>query len=88
MLATLPPVDADRPCRRASSSTPVFTGLTLPTAMAFSPDRKVYVAEERSDPRVPECVVQQQDPFLNLSSQVFDSYDRGLLRADGRPASR
>ena len=33
-------------CPAGFTSTPVFSGLTLPTAMAFSPDGKVYVAEK------------------------------------------
>ncbi|MEX2105494.1 MAG: PQQ-dependent sugar dehydrogenase [Solirubrobacterales bacterium] len=58
----------------------VFDGLEEPTAMQFSPDGRVFVAEKAgrilvygslSDP-VPEV-------FADLREQVFDSGDRGLL---------
>lgn len=62
------------------SSTPVFTGLTLPTALAFSPDGKVYVAQKNGLILVyPSASSNNGTTFLNLSSRVFDSYDRGLL---------
>ncbi len=62
------------------SSTAVFTGLTLPTALAFSPDGKVYVAQKNGVIRVyPSASSNNGTVFIDLSSRVFNSYDRGLL---------
>lgn len=81
MLAAVPPTErADAALPPGFTSTPVFTGLTLPTAMAFSPDGKVYVAQKNGVIRVyPSASSDNGTTFLNLSSRVFNSYDRGLL---------
>jgi len=58
----------------------VISGLTLPTQVAFSPDGRVFVAEKSgiikefdslSDPTPTE--------FADLTTEVFNGYDRGLL---------
>ena len=79
MPAAVPPTDrAAAALPPGFSSTPVFTGLTLPTAMAFSPDGKVYVAQKNGLILVyPSASSNNGTTFLNLSSRVFDSYDRG-----------
>ena len=62
------------------TSTTVMSGLTLPTGMAFSPDGKVYVAQKNGIVRVyPSASSNNGSTFINLSSRVFNSYDRGLL---------
>lgn len=62
------------------TSTPVFTGLNMPTAMAFSPDGKVYVAEKRGVIKVfPSTSSNAGVVFKDLSLRVFDFWDRGLL---------
>jgi len=75
-----PPEDAEAALPPGFTSTPVFTGLTLPTAVAFSPDGKVYVAQKNGIIRVyPSASSNNGTTFLNLSSRVYNSYDRGLL---------
>ncbi len=62
------------------TSTPVFTGLTLPTAMAFSPDGKVYVAQKNGIVRVyPSASSNAGTIFKDLSSKTYNNYDRGML---------
>ena len=58
----------------------VFTGLTQPTAVRFSPDGRVFVAEKRG-------VIQEFDSltdttprvYADLRTNVHDYWDRGLL---------
>jgi glucose/arabinose dehydrogenase len=62
------------------TSTPVFTGLDLPTAIAFSPDGKVYVAEKSGVIKVfPNASSNNGVVFKDLSARVFNFWDRGLL---------
>ena len=62
------------------TSTPVFTGLNLPTAMAFSPDGKVYVAEKSGVIKVfPNASSNNGVVFKDLSTRTFDFWDRGML---------
>jgi glucose/arabinose dehydrogenase len=82
LLATLPePGRADAPSLPPGfTSTPVITGLTLPTAMAFSPDGKVYVAQKSGLIRVyPNASTNNGTVFKDLSSRTFNNYDRGFL---------
>lgn len=78
-------VPAPEPADAASlpsgfTSTPVFTGLTLPTAIAFSPDGKVYVAEKSGVIKVfPNASSNNGVVFKDLSPRVFNFWDRGLL---------
>jgi glucose/arabinose dehydrogenase/PKD repeat protein len=58
----------------------VATGLNMPSQMAFSPDGKVYVAEKGGTIRVfPSASAGTSTLFANLSNQVFNNWDRGLL---------
>jgi glucose/arabinose dehydrogenase len=72
---------------KASASQPpgfsesvVFSGLTEPTAMRFSPDGRVFVAEKSGLIKVFDSLT---DPtptvFADLRTQVFNANDRGLL---------
>jgi glucose/arabinose dehydrogenase len=58
----------------------VFSGLTQPTAVEFSPDGRVFVAEKRGLVRVFDNV---DDPspatVADLRTNVFNGWDRGLL---------
>ncbi|HSC92403.1 MAG TPA: LamG-like jellyroll fold domain-containing protein [Gaiellaceae bacterium] len=72
----------------ASASTPqpsfqdqvVFSGLTNPTAVQFSPDGRVFVAEKSGRVLVYDGLA---DPtptlFVDLSTNVHNFWDRGLL---------
>src|SRR5215510_10646135 len=57
-----------------------FSGLTLPTAVRFSPDGRIFVAEKGGRIKVFEDF---GDPtptvYADLSQQVHDFWDRGLL---------
>ncbi|HEY3723659.1 MAG TPA: PQQ-dependent sugar dehydrogenase [Acidimicrobiia bacterium] len=62
------------------TSTAVFSGLTLPTAVAFSPDGKVYVAEKSGIIKVfPNASSNNGIVFKDLSTRTFDFWDRGML---------
>jgi len=58
----------------------VFSGLTLPTAIAFAPGGKVFVGEKRGIVKVFDS---PSDPtatqVVDLQSAVHDFWDRGLL---------
>jgi glucose/arabinose dehydrogenase len=62
------------------TDTAVFSGLTQPTAVAFSPDGRVFVALKSGIIDVYASVA-ATTPTLwkNLQRQTFDNYDRGLL---------
>jgi glucose/arabinose dehydrogenase len=57
----------------------VASGFTLPTAVAFLPDGRILVAEKAGVIRVVEDGVVSPTPFLDLSGQVNDFHERGLL---------
>ena len=72
--------DVDAALPAGFTSTAVMTGLTLPTAVAFSPDGKVYVSEKSGVIRVyPNASSNSGTIFKDLSPKVFDGWDRGLL---------
>jgi glucose/arabinose dehydrogenase len=81
LVAAIPaPEPADAALPSGFTSTPVFSGLTLPTAMAFSPDGKVYVAEKSGVIKVfPNASSNNGVVFKDLSPRVFNFWDRGLL---------
>jgi glucose/arabinose dehydrogenase len=58
----------------------VASGFTAPTAVASAPDGRTFVAEKGGRVRVitPDGTV-QSTPVLDISSQVNDYHDRGLL---------
>ncbi len=60
--------------------TSVITGLTLPTAVQFSPDGRVFVTEKRGMLKVWSSLSDPTaDIALNLATDVYDWWDRGLL---------
>ena len=87
LVAAVPaPEPADAALPSGFTSTAVFTGLTLPTAMSFSPDGKVYVAEKSGIIKVfPNASSNNGVVFKDLRSRVFNFWDRGLARHRGRP---
>jgi glucose/arabinose dehydrogenase len=58
----------------------VFTGLTQPTAVRFSPDGRVFVAEKRGVIKVFDSLADTTpDTFADLNVNVHNFWDRGLL---------
>jgi glucose/arabinose dehydrogenase len=58
---------------------PVTQGLTLPTAFDFAPDGRIFVAEKAGVVRVVENGLVLATPVLDVSGQVNDHWDRGML---------
>lgn len=60
--------------------TAVWSGLTVPTAMAFAPDGRVFVAEQSGVIKVfAGLAAMQPTVFADLSASVDNYRDRGLL---------
>ena len=58
----------------------VFSNLTQPTSIAFSPDgRNTYIAEKSGIVKVAREGQIQSTPFIDISQQVNNVRDRGLL---------
>jgi glucose/arabinose dehydrogenase len=58
----------------------VFSGLTNPTAVRFSPDGRVFVAEKSGLIKVFDSLTDTQpDVFADLRTEVHNFWDRGLL---------
>jgi glucose/arabinose dehydrogenase len=58
----------------------VFSGLTQPTSLAFSPDGRVFVAEKSGIIKVYENLNDTTPEVVaNLTTEVYDYWDRGLL---------
>ncbi|MGH9368331.1 MAG: PQQ-dependent sugar dehydrogenase, partial [Thermoanaerobaculia bacterium] len=58
----------------------VFSGLTQPTAIAFSPDGRVFVAEKGGRIKVfASLTATTPTLFADLSTKVYNYWDRGLL---------
>ena len=79
-------VAAASPCLVAQTLPPgfrdsvVFSGLTLPTAVAFSPDGRVFVAEKSGLIKVfASLTATTPTLFADLSTEVYNYWDRGLL---------
>ena len=64
----------------------VATGLDAPTAMAFAPDGRLFVAEQAGKLRVIKGGRLLDAPFVNLSTKVDPSGERGLLGVAFDPA--
>ena len=63
-------------------------GLTAPTAMAFSPDGRLFVAQQAGTMQAANTDGTLQDPpFLNISSKVNAAGERGLLGVAFAPTS-
>ena len=59
---------------------PAFTGLSSPTAVAFSPDGRVFVAEKRGTVKVFSDLSDTTPTiFADLRVKVYNNWDRGLL---------
>jgi PKD repeat protein len=62
------------------SDTAVFSGLTLPTAIAFAPGGKVYVGEKSGIVKVFDSFTDSTPAVVvDLRAKVQDFWDRGLL---------
>jgi glucose/arabinose dehydrogenase/PKD repeat protein len=58
----------------------VFSGLTNPTVVAFSPDGRVFVAEKSGIVKVFNSLTDPTpDIFVDLRTNVYNFWDRGLL---------
>jgi PKD repeat protein len=58
----------------------VFSGLTNPTVVRFSPDGRVFVAEKRGMIKVFDSLTDTTpDVFADLNANVHNFWDRGLL---------
>jgi glucose/arabinose dehydrogenase len=57
----------------------VTGGLTDPTTMAFSPDGRLFAAEQGGTLRIVENGRLLETPFLNISGKVDSAGERGLL---------
>src|SRR5262245_27251230 len=58
----------------------VFSGLTQPTAVRFSPDGRVFVAEKSGVIKVFDNLTDTTPTvFADLRTQVHNFWDRGLL---------
>ncbi|MQY08076.1 PQQ-dependent sugar dehydrogenase [Actinomadura macrotermitis] len=58
----------------------LFTGLTLPTNVEFSPDGRVFVAEKSGIIKVFDSLSDTTpEVYADLRQQVFNGWDRGLL---------
>ena len=62
------------------SETTVFSGLTYPTAVRFSPDGRVFVAEKSGLIKVFSGLADTTpETYADLRARVHDYWDRGLL---------
>jgi glucose/arabinose dehydrogenase len=62
------------------TDTVVFSGLTSPTAVRFAPDGKIFVAEKGGKIKYFDNLADSTPTtFADLSKQVHDFWDRGLL---------
>jgi glucose/arabinose dehydrogenase len=58
----------------------VFSGLKNPSAIAFSPDGRIFVAEKRGIIKVFDSLADMTpDTFADLRTEVYNFWDRGLL---------
>src|SRR5258705_7841247 len=60
--------------------TPIITGLTNPTAVRFAPDGRIFVSEQSGLLKVFDGIGDSSpDIAADLSSEVFNNWDRGFL---------
>jgi glucose/arabinose dehydrogenase len=92
LVGLLPLIFIDEPAAGAGSLPNGFTqsrlagGLTTPTAMAFAPDGRLFVAEQRGTVRVIESGELLVTPFLDFSGVIDSRGERGLLGIAFDPA--
>lgn len=60
-------------------SVPLTGSFQLPTACTFAPDGTLFVVEKTGTVRVHDGVALQPQPFLDLTDEVNNDHDRGLL---------
>ena len=59
--------------------TVLFSGLNFPTVVRFAPDGRVFVAQKDGEIFVYDSLTGTKKLFYDLSNQVDDYWDRGLL---------
>ena len=87
VLASLTAMVLSRPQPAQAATLPagfqesvVFSGLTLPTAVRFAPDGRVFVAEKSGVIKVFDSLTDASpDVFADLNVNVHNFWDRGLL---------
>ena len=85
LASSLAPLTTTRPAAAVSVPTGfqeeiVFSGLSEPTAMRFSPDGRVFVAEKGGMIKVFDSLSDTTPTvFADLRTQVHNFWDRGLL---------
>ena len=86
-ILAVTPIEWESGSVRAASTLPpgfvddvVFSGLTKPTAIRFSPDGRVFVAEKSGIVKVFDNLSDQTATvFADLRTNVYNYWDRGLL---------
>lgn len=61
------------------TSQAVVTSLTAPIAIDWAPDGRMFIAEKSGIVRIYQNGILLADPFVDLSGEVNDTWDRGLL---------
>ena len=86
VLATLLLVASGQPQSAVAALPPgfqesvVFSGLSNPTALRFSPDGRIFVAEKNGRIKVFDNLADTTPTvFADLSTNVYNFWDRGLL---------
>jgi glucose/arabinose dehydrogenase len=64
----------------------VVMGLELPTSFALAPDGRIFVAEKAGRVRVVRNGELLPDPFIDMTTEVNDAADRGLMGIAVDPA--
>src|SRR6478736_3234584 len=57
----------------------VVSGLNLPTSFAFTPDGRIFIAEKSGVVRVFKNGALLPTPLIDISAQVNNYWDRGLI---------
>ncbi len=63
----------------------IVGGLVIPTSFAVASDGRIFITEKKGIVRVVEDGVLQPDPFIDLSNEVNDAADRGLMGVTVHP---
>ncbi len=64
----------------------VTVGLNLPTSFALAPDGRIFIAEKAGRVRVFHNGELLSDPFIDITTEVNDAADRGLMGIAVDPA--
>ncbi|HHW85136.1 MAG TPA: PKD domain-containing protein [Chloroflexi bacterium] len=64
----------------------VVVGLNLPTSFALAPDGRIFIAEKAGRVRVVQNGELLADPFIDMTTEVNDAADRGLMGIAVDPA--